>query len=286
MIVFCSSILMSLQSHVWAGDPLKISVSIVPQKYFVEKIGKEFVDVSVMVRPGASPATYEPRPQQMVDLIKSRIYFAIGVPFEKVWVEKFIHINPKMIIAHTQDGIEKIPMKGTRYHNHPPHNDRIKDPHVWLSPPLVMIQARNILNTLLRVDPVHKRGYEKNYSSFMGELIDLDLQLLNLFMNQGERTRFMVYHPSWGYFAKAYGLEQIPIEMEGKEPTPKALRDLVDRAKKLRVKAIFVQPQFSIKTAKTIADAIGCQITYADPLAFNWAENLIKVAENLQAGLR
>ncbi|MFH1349481.1 MAG: zinc ABC transporter substrate-binding protein [Pseudomonadota bacterium] len=286
VVVLGFSLVIIFFSSPWAKEPLKVSVSILPQGYFVEKIGGELLDVSVMVRPGTSPHIYEPKPQQMVELTKSRIYFAIGVPFERVWLDRFARANPKMILVNTQEGIEKIPMETPHFQTGDRHFEGTKDPHVWLSPPLVMIQARNILNTLLRVDPSHRKVYETNYGNFMKEIVDLDLRLLNIFMNQRESTRFMVYHPSWGYFAKAYGLTQIPVEVEGKEPRPNELKEIIQRSRNLNVKVIFVQPQFSTKSAKTVADAIGCQIMFADPLEMAWSKNLLNVGEGFKAALR
>lgn len=268
------------------ADPLKVTVSILPQKYFIQKIGGDLLDVSVMVLRGASPATYEPRPQQMVAVTQSKIYFAIGVPFEKVWLRKFAKVNPEMTIIHTEDGIEKMPMKGHRHEGEGAQDPGIKDPHVWLSPPLVMVQARNILDALLKVDPAHGQTYERNYKSFVGELVDLDLEIRSILSREGEGRKFMVYHPSWGYFAKSYGLKQIPIEAEGKAPTPKELESLIQFAKEEGVKVIFVQPQFSTKSANTIAHSLGGQVMFADPLALDWAGNLLKVAEKFRAASR
>jgi len=270
----------------WANDPLKVMVSVVPQKYFVEKIGGEFVHVSVMVPPGFNPATYEPKPQQMVALAESDIYFAIGVPFEKIWLEKFSGVNPGMKIVHTEDGIDKLPMEA-----HPHHNDgdlgyhETKDPHIWLSPPLVQIQSGCILDAFLRIDPERKEQYTENYRIFTGEVAALDRRIREIFSGKGEGGQFMVYHPSWGYFAQAYGLKQIPVEIEGKEPKASDLQKLIQHARKEKVKAIFVQPQFSAKSARTIAKAIGCRVVYADPLAINWGENLLKVAEEFMSSL-
>jgi len=274
-----------------AEDPLKVTVSIVPQKYFVKKIGGDLVDVSVMVLPGANPATYEPKPQQMVGLTKSRIYFAIGVPFESVWLKKFESFKPKMTIIATQAGIEKIPMKAHLHNNGGTDNKttaraRIKDPHIWLSPPLVILQARNILDGLLKVDPAHGETYEDNYKKFISEVVDLDLKVRNQFTGTDQGARFMVYHPAWGYFAKAYGLKQIPVEMEGKNPTPKRLQKLIRTAKNAGIRVVFVQPQFSKKNANTIAKAIGGQVMFVDPLALNWAENLEKAAAGFASALK
>lgn len=272
-----------------AEDALQVIVSIVPQKYFLEKIGGDLVNASIMVLPGASPATYEPKPQQMVDLTKSRIYFAIGVPFEKVWLKKFAGINSKMLIVHTENGIDKIPMKAHHHHDekgrHHEHHG-VKDPHIWLAPPLVMIQARNILDALLSVDPANRKTYEDNYKDFVMELVDLDLNIRNVLTRKAEGTQFMVYHPAWGYFAKYYGLEEIPIELEGKRPKPKELSALIRRARKHGMNMIFIQPQFSTKSANTVADAIGGQVMFADPLALDWAKNLLTVAEKFRTALK
>jgi len=246
----------------------------------------------VMVLPGSSPATYEPKPKQMVRLTESKIYFAIGVFFEDVWLKKFAKANPEMKIIATQNGIEKIPMERHLHYEKDRNHDKAeahagtKDPHIWLSPPLVMLQARNIFEALMRVDPPNRKIYESNYKSFITELVDLDLKISDLFADTGQGTRFMVYHPAWGYFAKAYALIQIPVEMEGKNPTPKAFQQLIPNAKKDGIKVVFVQPQFSTKSAETIAKAIGGRVVFADPLAFDWAKNLLHVAQQFKGALR
>lgn len=276
-----------------AEESVKVTVSILPQKFFVEKMGGNWVDVTVMVLPGANPATYEPKPQQMVQLAKSSIYFAIGVPFETVWLPKFKNLNTEMTIVRTQAGIEKVPMKAHLHEplgSHDDHETRghvgIRDPHIWLSPPLVMLQARNILEGLLKIAPGHRDLFEANYGKFIQELVDLDVRIMNRFKGEARGSRFMVYHPAWGYFARAYGLKQIPVELEGKEPSPRDLQELIVVAKKDGIKAVFVQPQFSIKSADTIAKAIGGRVVAADPLALDWAENLEAVAASFAAVLK
>jgi zinc transport system substrate-binding protein len=277
--------------------PLKVFVSILPQKYFVEKIGGDSVEVAVMVQPGASPATYEPRPKQMVALTKANAYFATGVPFEKTWLPKIVATNPKMHIVYTQAGIEKRGMKSHHAHQqeskhhfgeteHGQDRHTGKDPHVWLSPPLVMLQARNILHGLETLDPSHRDLYQANFKSFIVEVVDLDLELKKLFQTTTANSEFMVFHPSWGYFAQAYGLEQVPIEIEGKEPKPAELKYLIQYGKRIGIKAIFVQPQFSWQAAQTIAKATSAKIVVVDPLAPNWADNLRQVAAKLSTALR
>ncbi|MDY6791439.1 MAG: zinc ABC transporter substrate-binding protein [Thermodesulfobacteriota bacterium] len=262
-----------------AEGKIDVFVSIVPQKYFVEKIGGALVNVSVMVQPGASPATYEPKPRQMVALSNSKIYFAIGVPFEKRWLKKIAAANSKMLIVHTQEGVEKKSMKANK-------SKGIKDPHIWLSPPLVIIQARNMFNALVAIDPDRKHVYEAGYQKFVIEIENLDAELKGIFNGKGKGLEFIVFHPSWGYFANAYGLTQIPVEVEGKDPKPADLQRLIKYAKNRGIKVIFVQPQFSVTNAKVIAQAIGGQISFADPLALNWTDNLRQIAAKFKATLR
>ena len=263
----------------YAESVIPVFVSIVPQKYFVEKIGGALVNVSVMVQPGASPAIYEPKPRQMVALSKTKICFAIGVPFEKVWLKKIAAANPKMLIVHTEKGIEKKPMKADEPHG-------TKDPHIWLSPTLVKIQARNILNALVATDQANKSMYEAGYKQFIIEIENLDAEVKEIFAGKRKGMEFIVFHPSWGYFAGEYGLKQIPMEIEGKDPKPADLQRLIKHAKKLGVKVIFVQPQFSAASASVIAQAIGGQIAFADPLSLNWPDNLRQVAGKFKAALR
>jgi len=290
LIMFFFGLCMLFQETAYAGSVMPVYVSIVPQKYFVEKIGGALVNVSVMVKPGANPATYEPKPRQMVALSKTKIYFAIGVPFEKVWLKKIAAANPKMRIVNIQEGITKIPMK--TYHKHGgqhhkrTYNNIVKDPHIWLSPTLVKIQARNILNALVVMDQANKSVYEAGYKKFIIEIENIDAELKGIFTGKGEGAEFMVFHPSWGYFARAYGLKQIPVEIEGKDPKPADLQRLIIQAKKLGVKVIFVQPQFSATSASVIAQAIGGQIAFADPLALNWPDNLRQVAAKFKAASR
>jgi len=262
-----------------ASEKIPVFVSILPQKYFAEKIGGELIDVSVMVEPGGNPHNYEPKPKQMAVLSKAKIYFAVGVTFEDVWLERFAGVNKGMAIIHTEEGIEKIPMKAHHHEGEKKEEHGTKDPHIWLSPPLVKIQAKNIFNALVKADPEHSRDYEANYNRFITELTDLDTEIRNMLAEKGKENQFIVFHPAWGYFANTYGLEQIPVEKEGKTPKPADLGHLIKHAKEHGIKVIFVQPQFSAKSAEVIAKEIGGKIALADPLAPDWSDNLRKMAE-------
>jgi len=284
--VLAISIALILLFSLPVSGKMAVFVSIAPQKYFVQQICKELADVQVMVRPGASPATYEPKPRQMAAISKTRIYFSIGVPFEKAWLEKIAATNPDMAVVPTDRGIKKQPI--ALYHHHedekqPEHGTL--DPHIWLSPPLVMIQARTILEALQETDPTHRSVYENNYRAFMSQLSDLDAELRTIFSGTSGQ-QFMVFHPSWGYFAHAYGIKQVPIEIEGKEPKPAQLRELIEHAREDGIKFVFVQPQFSARSAKLIAREISGQVVFADPLAEDWAGNLRAVARKFEIALR
>ena len=261
-----------------------VFVSIVPQQYFLEKIAGEQVRVHVMVSPGASPHTYEPKPGQMRTLAGAVAYFSIGVTFEDAWLDKIRSASPDMKIIHTDRGIKKREINeghgNSHDHSHGhSHGHGHADPHIWLSPPLVMLQARNILEGLIMIDPDNRKEYQANYQTFIREIAELDVFLQNR-LTPG--TRFMVYHPSWGYFADAYGLIQIPIEVEGKAPKARQMQEVIRHAREKNIDSILVQPQFSTRDAETIAREIDGKTMIADPLAANWAENLKAVAELLE----
>ena len=283
-----------------AGQSLPVFVSILPQKYFVEKIGGDLVTVSVMVRPGANPHVYEPRPNQMAALSKARLYMAIGVTFEDVWLPRLAKLNPRMRTVHSDKGIDKMAMVSHHHADeetvHPPRDPRLKDahrgeaqgsldPHVWVSPPEVKIISRNILEALVDIDPANSGTYQSNYEAFIEEIEELDRDLKKIFLDK-RGLKFMVFHPAWGYFARAYGLEQIPVELEGKEPKPEHLKTLIEQSRREGIKIIFVQPQFSTKSAETIAKAIDGQVIFADPLAEDWEQNVREQAEKFKKALQ
>ena len=247
---------------------LHVTVSILPQRYFVERVGGEYVTVNVMVEPGANPATYEPQPEQLRALNLADVYFSIGVPFEDVWLERFASVNENLLLVDTTQGIER--------QGDPEH----PDPHIWLSPALVKVQAQTIYETLSQLDPAHQGAYRANLESFLADIDALDADIRET-LTGVENRKFMVFHPSWGYFARDYGLEQLPVEVEGQEPSAAELAALVARAKQEGIKVIFAQPEFSTRSAETIAQEIGGEVLLISPLAPDWLDNLRRVAEVL-----
>ncbi|MGQ9481985.1 metal ABC transporter solute-binding protein, Zn/Mn family [Chloroflexus sp.] len=250
-------------------EPMQVMVSILPQKYFVERVGGDRVKVDVMVGPGASPATYEPKPEQLTALSQAKAYFSIGVPFEQAWLERIQSANPAMLLVDTTAGIERMPMGA---------GGRNRDPHIWLSPTLVKIQAQTIAEALARIDPEHATAYQSRLDGFIADIDALDASIRKTLEGVSQR-KFMVFHPSWGYFARDYGLEQIPIEIGGQEPSAAELAALIERARAEQIKVIFAQPQFSTRAAETIASQIGGEVLLINPLNPDWLGNLQTVAE-------
>lgn len=264
------------------ANSIDVTVSILPQKYFVEKIAKDKVNVNVMVKPGFSPHNYEPKTSQMIKLSNSKIYFSIGVTFEKVWLGKFKSSNQNMKIIDTSKGIAKQTILD-HDHEHESdakrqHNQNSLDPHIWLNPILVKKQAFNIYEALSNIDEKNKMFYWNNYTSFIKELELLDGKLKDI-LNESKHTAFMVFHPSWGYFASRYELEQIAVEIEGKEPKFSEIINLVKKAKESKIKILFVSPQFSQKSAEVIASNINGKTVKIDSLSYDYETNLINTAK-------
>lgn len=266
----------------WGAPSLQVFVSIAPQKYFVERIGGSHVSVSVFVEPGRSPATYEPTPRQMTRLSHARLYFAIGVPFEEVWMSRIRNANPEMKIISLQEG---IPLREIDRLGKGGGEKGRKDPHVWTSPPLVRLMAARIRDALAAEDPAHQADYEDNFKLFVADLVALDSHIRDR-LSGLKGSAFMVYHPTWGYFTDTYGLRQIPIESGGKEPGARMLQKVIAVGRREGVKVIFVQEQFSTRTAKTVARSLGARVATVDPLAEDYLKNLRKVADIFADALR
>lgn len=264
--------------------PINVFVSVLPLKYFVERIGGEHVDVSVMVPPGRSPATYDPAPRQMATLSNASIYYRIGVPFERSWIKRIADLNPEMRIVNLQEGMN---LRTLDNHRHEKSNQAIeeKDPHLWTDPGQVKIMAGKILDTLSEMNPAARDEFAENYRVFLLDLDQLDRFIKERLKDVKQRT-FLVFHPSWGYFAEAYDLQQLTIESQGKEPGPRALAQTIEMAKKENIRIIFVQQQFSKKTAETVARAIGGTVVTVDPLAEDYIANMRSTAENFARALK
>ncbi len=246
-----------------AAAPIIVAVSVPPQATLAKRIGGDHIQVITMVPSGANPHTYDLRPSQLADLSRTQLYIAVGAhfTFEHAWMDRIQNINPDLTIINSS---ESLPVYTD--HDHP-------DPHFWLSPQGCKTAITNITRALINTDPTHADHYTHNRNQYSSELDTLDIWITQTLANLKTRT-FLVYHPAWTHFARTYNLEQIAIEHEGKDPTPKHMAKLIQRANKQNIQTIFVEPQFNTASAKAIASEINDQIIQIDQQAPDPTESL------------
>lgn len=276
------------------NDKIRVIVSIPPQAEFVEKIGGDKVVVTVMVPPGANPHTYEPTPVQLEEVSKAQIYARVGsagpgsgIEFELAWMDKIININEKMLVVDCSGGVKFVAVnyedgEPVEYNGYDENNKNANrpegiDPHIWLSPSNAKIMSENIYDGLVRVDPENQKYYKLNLDNYLAELEELNEEISRMFMGK-ENKIIIVYHPTWTYFTSDYGIRQIAIEEEGKEPTAEGIKALIDKAKQYNIKVIFASPEFSTKSAEAVAGEIGGSIVLVSSLKKNYVENMREAA--------
>ncbi|AFV24433.1 periplasmic solute-binding protein [Methanolobus psychrophilus R15] len=283
-------------------DKPVVAVSILPQAEFVEKIAGDQVRVLVMVPQGADPHTYEITSGQLRDLSKAQMYVKVGsgLDFENVWMDRLIAQNSGMLIVDSSSGIKLRTMEAHSHddedhdeeHDAEDHADEqnhtdeagSRDPHIWTSPQEAKIMVNNTYAGLVQIDPDNKDLYMQNRDAYLAELDATDVMIRETLAGK-EGSSFIVYHPSWGYFADEYGLVEVSVEIEGKEPSAKDMQHLIDTAKEKNITVIFVQPGFSATSAKAIASEINAEVVAVDPLAKDYIDNLAKVSEAFAKGL-
>lgn len=249
------------------GDRIPVAVSILPQKEWVEAVGGDRVCVTVMIPPGANPATYDPTTKTVAALSRAEIYFAVGspLPFEVRYLPGFRAAQPDMIVINTS---AEIGIRDT-------------DPHVWLSPANAASMVNATAEGLASVDPDHADEYHQNAAEYLARLRDTRRSVEDL-LSGCERRTFLVYHPAWGYFAEEFGLRQMAIEEEGKEPGPEELAGIIATARERGIRTIFVEPQFSRRTAETVASQLGGRVVTIDPLPEEYCSGLLETARKIR----
>lgn len=288
-------------------EPVIVAVSVLPQAEFVEKVGGDKVKTVVIIPPGADPHTYEPSPKEIGEVSEARMYVTVGIdmPFEEVWIDRFESINSETLIVNSSNGIKLRELAAHDHHegeeteehageleadhaneseeNHENESEDVHeetglDPHIWTSPANAKIMVEDVYEGLAKIDPVNKTYYAQNRDTYLKELDALDARIREKLEGKKERN-FMVYHPSWGYFAADYNLTMIPVEIEGKEPSAQDLAKVISLAKEKQVKVIFVQPQFSTGSAQSVAEEIGGEVVAVDPLAKDYIANMDNVSD-------
>ncbi len=256
-----------------------ITVTIEPLRYFTEAIAGENYQVVSMVPKGSSPESYDPTPQQLVNLSKSQAYFRIGyIGFEQVWMKKLEANCPDMKVYNTSKGIDLIRDKG-HWHGDHFHEGGV-EPHIWNSTQNALIIADNIYQALCELDSTHQADYKNRLDSLKQNIRQTDAETRRLLENAD--STFLIYHPALSYFARDYRLKQISIEEGGKEPSPAQLKDLIETCRNENIHTIFVQQEFDQRNAQLIAHELGLNIVSINPLSYDWIEEILRTAKALK----
>lgn len=267
-----------------SGNKQTVSVSILPQKYLVEKIAGDYLQVNVMIPPGMSPETCDLSTEQLKKLYDSDICFTIGhLPFELTHLAPVVKQRKDIRIINHSEGIKLLSGScGHQHHNGHEHSG--VDPHIWSSPRYVAQMAQQIFKALSEQYPTQKEKFEEGYKTLSKEIETVKEKADNA-LNEKRGSMFLIYHPALTYLADDYGLQQVAIENEGKEPNPAHLKHIIDLAKEKNIRIIFIQSQFDKNNALSVAKEIGGEVIPIDPLAENWTEEINKLIKVLQEKL-
>jgi zinc transport system substrate-binding protein len=270
LIAMLAVVVISRAREAETTDKIGVVVTILPQAEFVESVGGEKVSVTVMVPPGHDPHSYAPAFSQLAAVKRAKLYVEVGsgIDFELSYMDSIVGANRNMLVVNCSKGIELVE----------------NDPHIWLSPRNAKIMVEDICDGLIRVDPQNREYYIQNENEYLAKLDRLDTDIIGNVTGIANRW-FIVFHPAWGYFARDYNLTQLAIEIEGKAPSPKDVANVVQEAKEHNIKVVFASPEFDIKSAQTIAEAIGGRVAVIDPLAGDYIDNMYLALSELVQGM-
>lgn len=260
-----------------------VLVSITPHKTFVQNIAGDTVDIQVVVPTGASSHTFEPTSKQMIQMSQADVWFRLGDGFEKRLMQVLQSYNPKIEIIDFREHANMICSDHVHHHEHHRCSEDMRDVHIWLSPREAKKQAMDIAEALAKQYPQNQELYKKNLQNFITQLDDLDNEIGRL-LTPYRGSSFLVSHPAYAYFARDYGLKQISVEFEGRDPTPQQLTKLLKQAKELNICRVFIQPQHSNKGAKLVASHIGADVVSLDPYSEDYFQNLRTLANQFSCG--
>ncbi len=252
-----------------------LSVSIEPQKYFLEAIVGNKYTINTAIPSGSNPESYDPSPAQMVNIGKSKMFFKVGnLGFENTWLNNISVNNPNLQIIDCSSGIPIL----KNNHEHEGHNHQGSDPHIWSSPSTALVISKNMYNSIIKLDPKNTDYYLSKYKDLEKTILTTD-STIQAYLKEAPCKSFIIFHPALSYFANQYGLTQYSIEVDGKSPTPQQMSDLIKQAKKDNVKVVFVQEEYDQRNAEPIAKELGAEIISINPLSYSWNEELIKIAK-------
>jgi len=260
-----------------------VSVSILPQKYFVEQIAGNLVQINVLVTPGSSPHNYEVLPSQMKDLDKSKAWLQVGLlTLEDALKDKLANINKNLAIVNCSEGI--IPIAGTEHEEegHEHSANEAFDPHIWLAPADVKIMAKNTLNALKVGFPQHSSAFDANYTRFIAR-IDSVSAVIDQKLAPTKNRNILIFHPALAYYARQFNMSQIALEFDGKEPSPRHMKEVVDLAHEQNIHVIFIQKEFDPAFAQQLSREIDGKVVIIDPLDYNWEKQMLDITEKIAA---
>lgn len=280
--IICLLLALSSCRNAEKNDKPTITVTIEPLRYFTEAIAGDKFNVVSIVPEGSSPETYDPTPQQMVNLNKSIAYLRIGyIGFEQSWISKLQENFPELSFYDTSAGVNLIHQQCSHSHGNNGEEKHAHgiEPHIWNSTENAKIIANNICNALEEIDNRNSDYYQHKLDSITEIIERTDNEIRNII--SGAEKTFLIYHPALTYFARDYGLEQISIEEDGKEPSPAHLQSLIKLCREKNAKVIFVQQEFDMRNAETIAKELGVKVIPVNPLNYNWTEEMTNTAKAL-----
>jgi len=261
---------------------LTVAVSLQPYSSVVHEVGGEQVNVVALLPPGADPHTFEPKPATLKEFAKASVYFSDGSGMDAAWLPRFKGVNKNVNVVSLSKGISWMEEdehhhhgEALEHHHEGEEDDDDLDPHLWTSPLQMMQIAENVCQALIQLDAANKDLYRKRANDLIFRLKKLDVELRQAVTRLSADARtFIVFHPAYGYFARDYGMKQLTVEVNGKEPKPKDLANLVKTGKENNVHIVFVQPQFSKRAAATIAKELNAKILDTDPLSYDYENNI------------
>lgn len=264
-VLFCLLLLPALA----LAEPLRLAVSVSPIAWLVQQVGGDRVRVQTLVRPGQDPHGFEPTPTQLGELQQATAYLTLNLPFERAWLPRVRAVNPQLQVVALQSG----------------HALDLHDPHIWLNPQRMHDLAGELAVLLSTLAPQERDRFAANAAAVAGRLATLDSELAARFAAARGQT-FLVHHAAWGHFAHRYGLTQLAIEQDGKEPGPRRLAKLTARVRALGIDTLFIEPQASRHTAQGLADALHLALIPLDPMAGDYMVNLRRSAAAIAQALR
>ncbi len=259
-------------------------VTIPPQKWLVEQLVDRDAKVEVMVRPGQNPHTFEPLGRQLALMAQAEGWFTIGMPFEQALLRKVRSAKPDLREFQTYRGVERL--EADHHHDHGDEEGAVEgDPHIWLSPVNMAQMATNVCADLRALWPEQSEVLQRRLGELSSRLVVLQSEL-SARTAAVEGRVFWVYHPSWAYYARSFGLRQRAVEESGREPSLRQMASLIKDAKEDKARVLFADPQFDPRPIERLARQIGAEVVVIDPLAGDWERNLRHVTDRIIEGVK